>query len=172
MGYSLVELIVVIAIMTVFAGGAGFGLSMMFSRDAQRVAKVIDDELSEVRMNTMSTPGKYTMVIHSATDTSDNYIRIDRELEGTITSKTINFDKRANIMITNSDTAVEGLAPYAADTDIAIVFDKSNGSVKKVTVEGTELSGDAYYIKCQSVRNTSKTAVVKLLTVTGRHSID
>lgn len=172
MGYSLVELIVVIAIMTVVVGGAGLSISMVFSRDAQRVAKVIDDELSEARMNTMSTPGKYTMVIHCAADAHDNYIRIDRELDGTTTNKTVSFDRLANIMITNSDTSVAGLAPYTADTDITIVFDKANGSVKKVTVDGTELSGDAYYIKCQSTRNASKVSVVKLFAVTGRHSVD
>ena len=63
-GYSLVELIVVISIMAIMVGLLSLGISVMFSKDAEAVAKAIDDELSEARMLSMSKSGKFEMVLH------------------------------------------------------------------------------------------------------------
>ena len=177
-GYSLVELIVVISIMSIMVGALGMSLSLMFSRDAESVATTISDELTEARTMSMTKPGNFTMTIHcgmdgndgESTDGGSNYITIKNDLsDANKVDETILFDAKAYIG-TEDETF-----PKTASSDIVITFNKVNGSVESITDGGsgyTSASGaEVYTIKCNAVRG-NKEAAVELMTLSGRHEVE
>lgn len=164
-GYTLVELIVVIAIMAVLTGMLSLGISMMFSRDAQSVAVTIDDELSEVRMMSMSRAGNYTMTLHTTSDVSkDNKIIID-DGDSSTPQREISLNKSVKITVEQKNGS--GTYSTSGGEDIEIVFDKGNGSVK--TIDGSPASGVYVITVSSSAGGTAKTATVTLVATTGRH---
>ncbi len=163
-GISLVELIVVIAMMVVLTGVAGWSISFMFTRDANYVAVRIDDELSEARMLSMSKDGAFTYKLNIVPASKGSTVQIMRSVGGaaaTVYSEVV-LDKSVNIEVT-------GAGIDTTDDTIEIVFNKSNGSVN--TVNGAAATG-IYEIKVTSTRNASKIKTVTLVSTTGRHYTD
>jgi len=159
-GYTLVELITVMAIMMVMVGLLALGTSVMFSKDAEYVAKTIDDELSEVRMLSMSKSGTFELVLHIDPSKPEENSIIIRQEGADI--KTVNLKRNANLLIEyGTETADSG--------DIAFEFDKGNGSVKRIG--GDDFSSGVCSITATSTRLTTKTAVVDLVAATGRHYV-
>ncbi len=159
-GISLVELIVVIAIMAVMVGITSFAVGMMFSRDANYVAVRIDDEMTEARTLAMSKAGKFRYEFHIDSDPKNSYVRI------------IDLDNPdppvRNVPLNKSVTVkVNG----AAASDFSLMFDKAKGNV--IQVNGSDSAIEKVYtIEVTSVRNTSKVKTVSLITTTGRHYTD
>lgn len=182
-GFSLVELIVVMSIMTIVVGVLSLGIAMMFSKDADSVATTIADSLTKARTYSMTKPGDFTLTIHlcesgsnQSSDINYNYITLVNDIPSTdsgYVSETILFDASAQICIPSStdyDTPSDG-------DEIIIKFNKTNGSVKSIKdaggFDGSDItSSEIYSLKCIASRNASKTAVVKLMTVTGRNSVN
>ena len=159
-GYTLVELITVISIMVVIVGVASFSVSLMFSRDAQRAAVLIDDSLSETRMLAMSKDGDVKMIIRTDTDPMKNTIEVH---QGSSVKK-IGIDRSVLISLKGSATTVPG-------DSITIEFNKSNGSVSKIN--GADAVADGLYeIETVAQRGASKTSKVTLVANTGRHYTD
>ena len=174
-GFSLVELIVVVAISATMIGVMALQLSLIFSRDAESVAKTISDELTEARMMSMTKPGNFTMTIHCGKsggkgDTDeDNYITIKNDLtDANKVDTKILFGARAYI-------GIEGeTLPRTSSGDIEITFNKVNGSVESISDGGSgyaSASGAAVYkINCKAV-NADKNATVEIMTVSGRNEV-
>lgn len=158
-GYSLVELIVVISIMAIMTGLLSVGISLMFSRDAESVAKTIDDELTEVRMLSMSRDGNYELVINIDASTPSNN-SVDIKKDGSV-FKNVKMKKNASITVSGG-----GLASTVTNGTVSIVFDKGNGSVKTIN---TNPSSGVCEILATSTRLSSKSSTVNLVTTTGRH---
>ena len=159
-GYSLVELIVVIAIMAVMVGVMSLGLGMMFTRDANYVAVRIDDMLTEARTASMSRKGEFTYVLHIDSDPKNHYVEI-KKTGDTDPYKKVLLDKSVDITVKdNAGTVLAG--------NVEVVFDKANGSEK--LVNGSKpASGAVYTINVVSTKNSSKTKDVTLVATTGRH---
>lgn len=171
-GMSLVELIVVVAIMMVMVGAASFGLGMMFTRDASFVATRIDDELGEARTLSMSRGGVFICELHI--DASDPYTGSEITIYNTTDEslpksswteyRKVALDKSVGI------TVSDGGSFSASSGDVLIIFDKSKGSVK--TVNSISGAGKAYTFTVTSKKNSSKTQKVTLVGNTGRHYTD
>ena len=171
-GYSLVELIVVIAIMAIMVGVTSLGLGMMFTRDANYVAVRIDDELTEARTLAMSREGVFVYSLHIDSDSKKNSIRIykvtseaDPISDSLTPYKEVPLDKSVTIDIKNKTDSETTITPSAGGS-LNIYFDKSNGSVKKV---GSNSGKGVYIFKVTSTKNSSKTKEVTLVATTGRH---
>ena len=159
-GYTLVELIVVISIMAIMVGLLSLGITVLFSKDAEAVARTIDDELSEVRMLSMSKDGKFEMILHiDASNPADNNIVIKKD---DVPYKTVALKKSASL------TVSYGLETKSSG-DIAFEFDKGNGSVK--SIGGTPFATGVCTITATASRLSSKTAMVDLVAATGRHYV-
>lgn len=160
-GISMMELIVVISIMAVVVGIASLSISLMYSRDAQRAAVLIDDWLSDARMQTMS---KSDTVIFTVL-TNDNSRENSLELDVGGNKKTLKIDKSVLISLKGSATADPGVP-------IKIQFKKSDGSVETVNdVDVVPNNNELYEIEVVSQRGPAKTVSVILVANTGRHYI-
>ncbi len=184
-GYSLVELLVVVSMLAVAVGIISLSVSVMFSRDAERVARTIDDQISEVRMAAMSKPGEYVLTIKTNSDGIGNQIEIkktevvlhdptspDPAPTPSEETKTIDIDKDAYIMFGESGSVPDD--PASADYgDIVITFDKANGSINGITAFGNPADlTKSFEIKCIARKNTSKEKKIEIMPVTGRHYIE
>ena len=132
-GYTLVELIVVISIMAVMVGLLSFGVSVMFSKDADSVARTIDDQLAEVRMAAMSKPGTFSIIIHTTSTGSGNYIEIEKsELDLVVPTPTpVGYTPTPDPTPTSETTRVD------FDNDATIVFGIHGTPLPATASDGT-----------------------------------
>lgn len=152
-GFSLVEIIVVIAIMAVLVGMTSVGISLMFSRDAEKCATEIEGGLDKLRAYSMSKKGKWYMEIKQEVSDNNIYMTIYRdEGSGYEIFEQENLGSRASL-----------ISGY-----ITIEFNKANGSVSKVNGSAP---GDITQIKLEANR-TNKSETVNLVTLTGRHFLE
>lgn len=159
-GVTLVELIVVMAILVVLAGVAGISMSVMFTRDAKYVATRIDDGLTEARMLSMSKPGDFIYELHiDTTDDKGGYVKISSPTE----NKTFLLDRSVTYTVEGDGAAITG------DT-FTFEFDKAKGSIKSFNGSDADIKG-VYTIKVTSSKNTSKFEKVAIISTTGRHYI-
>ena len=161
-GISLIELIVVISIMAIMVGLISISISLMFSRDAEAVAKTIDDELTEVRMLSMSRAGRFVLKI----DPAENEVQIIK-VGVTPAYKTVKFKKGATLSV---------IQPSGTETPITtgftVEFDKGDGRVINIKINNSDATAGVYKIKATAKRLTTKTSTVTLVTATGRHYLD
>ena len=61
-GLSIVELVIVIAIMAVLLGVLGFSLSMLIGNEAKQASSKMDAQLNDIKMGAMSRAGEYMVV--------------------------------------------------------------------------------------------------------------
>ena len=164
-GYTLVELVAVIAIMVVMTGVLTLSVSIIYNEDAKRAAALIDDELTEARMLSMSKSGNIVMIIDTDTVASNNKIVIKRD---SADYKTVYIDK--DVLISSK---LDGAALTSPGTDIEITFDKSTGSVVSInTKSGTDLTNKICEITSVAQKGRKPEARVSLIVNTGRHYIE
>lgn len=161
-GYTLVELMVVIAIMAVLLGIAGLSVSLLFSKDAAQTASTIDNELTEARMLSMSRPGAYKYILHTGSNSID-IIKYDDDIMYANSKTVQTIELRSNVTIT-----VEQDGGSLGTDDISFLFDKANGSVKFVN-DSAPVSSSAIFINVKANRGTQKESLVTLIPTTGRH---
>lgn len=172
-GLSLVELIVVIAIMGILVGGASMGISIVFSKDAAKCATSLNEAIYTTRMKSMSKVGNYTLTINQNSNSVymasiDDGSGATNSIENICLEEDEATKRISSIVCTYSEVASD------LDLPLVITFDKSKGSVRKIISNGVEIlpaSGDG--ILCFDISPTrgDKTSKVQLITGTGKHTI-
>lgn len=155
-GFSLVEIIVVLAIMAVLVGMSATGISLLFSRDAEKCALEIESGLEKLRTYTMSKKGNWHMEIKK--ESSDYIMTIYRdEGSGAAPYEQVNLGSKVNLN----------------PAGIKIEYSRVTGGVAKVDTTGTGWSapGSTVLIRVDSVHN-GRSKTVSIVTLTGRHFIE
>ena len=150
-GISLVEILVVVAIMSLAVGGAGVGLSLAYSRDAEKCAKTIDAALENTRMLSMSQKGTFTMEI----DLENNILYI-RSSESSDPIEEEQLQRRVEISVPAD----------ASLTSVTVQFDKSTGKVLSMSGESDGV------LRITSENSNGKRATVVLVKGTGKHYVE
>lgn len=126
-GFSMLELMVTIAIMSILIGATVVSLSALMGRQAKECSKKIESALGNVRVQTMarrSVTAKLKM-------DGDNYVIItSTKVDATspATEQTyILGSKKANVYYS---TVSGGTKQVIDDTGIDIVFDRASGELK------------------------------------------
>ena len=167
-GYTLVELVAVMAIMVVMVGVLALSMTLVFNQDAQRAAKIINSELQEARMLAMSKAGDIEMTIHTTASDPEGY-KID--ITGGAVNRSVSLDGSISVSLTCGGVAVPGAAAYK---DITVKFDKADGKLEKiqgatpVTIDTTK----TYEIVIVAQRGTGHTQKVIIAPNTGRHYVE
>lgn len=164
-GYSLVEMIVIIGIMAAVIGVMSLSLKLLFSKDAESMATIVNDELSDVRSMAMSVAGDFEYVLHvDSSNPKGCYVQINKD--GSMFRQ---YALKKGITVTATDNA--GTSIIDGSGDIKFTFDKANGSIKQVN-GASPTNGAIYQIHIIATINTSKTEDVYVVPATGRHYID
>lgn len=164
-GYSLVELIVMMGIIAALIGVVSLSVTLIFSKDAEAMATIVNDELSDVRSMAMSVAGDFEYVLHTdASNPKGNYVQIYKD--GTLFR---NYDLKKGVIITATNSS--GATILDGSGDVKFTFDKANGSIRHIN--GTlPTNGDIYTIHFVASINNTKTKDVIVVPGTGRHFID
>lgn len=150
-GISLVEILIVVAIMSIAVGGSGVGLSLAYSRDAEKCAKTIDAALENTRMLSMSQKGTFTMEI----DLENNILYI-RSSESSDPVEEEQLQRRVEISVPADASA----------TSVTVQFDKSTGKVLSMSGESDGV------LRITSENSNGKRATVVLVKGTGKHYVE
>lgn len=155
-GFSLMELLVVVAIISILAGLSAVSISLAGSRDAERCAKMINSALESARMSAMSQKGEFALTI--------DFEKATLVMNGT------------NAGITENEKLPNGVTLYLPkDTSIKkveITFDKSTGKVKKILEDGADVTDTTAVMKMTAENPTGKKATVVLVKATGKHFVE
>lgn len=167
-GFSLVELIVVVAIISVIIGVVGFGLSLSSGKPAEECARKLTAAISHGRTATM---GKYRNVITVRKESDgrltvieDTLVKIDDEGNDVTTSR--------SSVVGGKNVTVEykiGTGSYVELTngnEIELRYDSGSGAMKE-----TANGGSAYYTGFR-ISKAGKIWYVKLEALTGRVTCD
>lgn len=170
-GISLIELIVIIAIMGVLVGGASLGIGLVFSKDAMKCATRLNDSIYDARANSMYKAGKFELSIDNTG--SANVATISQTDLTPATSDTIyldGVDSNKKTMI--SAKFVTETVPEETDLRLPLnlTFDKAKGNVYfDVDADGTY--DDGIIVFDITPLRGNRTAKVQLVTTTGKHTI-
>lgn len=157
-GMSLVEILIVVAILSVVVGMAGISISLLYSRDAERAAKSMNTMLEQCRMYCMSREGDFTFVMD--TENAQCSILPDGNVE----------DLPSRVTYT---LASEGSFDFSTNKRVEISFDKSTGRVDGIMVDGSAINvKDMSLIEMQAENTGGKRATVVLVVATGKHYIE
>lgn len=157
-GVTLVEVLIVIAILAIMTGAAGISISLLYSRNAEKCAKTVNTMLETARMNSLAKSGTY----YFALDTEDHECRIEPGVE----SKEL--PERVNITLES-----EGSYDLSVNTEIEIEFDKSTGKVKALRADSVPVDiKTVSVIRIHAVNTQGKMATVVLVTATGKHFVE
>lgn len=145
-GLSLVELIVVVAIMTILTGAAGFGISLISGKPAQAAANKWTAKLERIRTVGM---GK-----------NEATVGLEYRSDGIYLTESVNgsageTNKACGANVDCTMTIGSGDDLNVSGHSIIVIFSRSDGSVKSILVDGVE-----NYSKCNDVKFVFKKAKV------------
>lgn len=169
-GLSLVEIIIVVAIMSALTGIMSIGLSSVVSKPAEECANKMVSVLRNAKITTM---GKQSITIDVSQDSAGDKIMIAE----TITSANGSV-KTDNFKVGNTGISVKFTTKSGAEYDLSTVdhlrlsFNRSTGgfNMAEFTVEGSS-TAVTDYVKEIVVNKGKKTCSIKLAYLTGKVSI-
>lgn len=163
-GYSLVELIVVIAIMAVLTGFVVLSVGMISTKKAKQCRDELESKLEYVRTVTMS---KNATVANIYKNGDNEYVLkmkttlngVDSETEYVLDGEgcTMRYSKEASAVYSET-------LPEVDDTGIVIEFDRASGAIK------TDASGEC--IRHIYVTKGNKTYGIKFYPETGKMELE
>lgn len=160
-GFTLVELIAVVAIVGVLAVSSALSLNAVFSMRAKRAAKTVDALLSQCRIDNLSGIDSTLCIRYDAAEDTCT-AELARTDEGTQTVyKTEPLGERISVTFTVNGTAVtaaDGIMP-------SVTFSMETGAV-------TSFAGAADgWSQAQIAVSGAKTYTITLFRLTGEHSL-
>lgn len=126
-GFSLVELIVVIAVMAVLLSLATYGIYVMVSGDTKRASKTMSGEISSIRGNTLAILGDWQYEIVNKNGNYKLYIYKDK-----VEQECTDLGSRINIAYKTSESASE--VKLEKGQKMVITFVQGSGKVKDIQV--------------------------------------
>ena len=171
-GFSLIELIVIIAIMGVLVGGASLGISLVFSKDASKCATRLNDSIYDARANSMYKSGNFKLIIDNSG--AANVATISQTDVTPAISNTVYLDgEDSGMKTTISAKFVTEAVPEGTELKlpVTVTFDKSKGNVYSVADADRAYDDDGIIVFDITPRRGNRTAKVQLVTTTGKHTI-
>ena len=168
LGFSLVELIIVVAIISLFVGMTGYGLSLSSGKPAEECARKLAACIQHGRTTTM---GKYRNIITISKESGSEQIvvkemvTVNIEDDGTEqTSERSSTVGSKGVKIEYSTDGGSSYTELTAGSSITLRFDSGSGALKKTA------PGDTYYTTFK-ISKANKEKYVMIETLTGRVTV-
>ena len=168
-GFSMVEMIVVVAIMGVFTALATIGFGYLKSENVRPAVKTVDSNLTKLKLDTMSKENKPYMCIYKVG--SDYYMLCTTD--SNISPNASNGQKIGNGNVKISVGGVE----LTGSSKIYIAFKKGSGAfTDKITIGSVEnstvtTSSDST-IAMENASGTGTKYTLHMIRDTGKHYIE
>ncbi len=182
-GFSLVELIVVIAIAAVLIGFVGFSLSFLFGTEAKQAVSKVSGMLNETKTSSMSRFNESMTLTYKEKDIanaipSDGFYveRTSYTMKQDLNEKKLGTENRKvaspKVIITvYSDTGASTvLGNTVTGKKLTIQYDRSNGSIKKAEISGGGAT-DTINLSKITFQSGAKTYSIVFTPQTGKHVI-
>ena len=158
-GISLVEIIMVLALMTVVAGALMYGIGLISGKPAQKCANKIVFSLDRHRTTAM---GKVDTSYTLKTDSDDTIILVEsvKEADGTVNVTTIPVGENTVEVTYNCGGTVKNLK----DEDLVLKFVRGSGAFAK--------QADGTYCTEIVVSKAGKVYTIELVPLTGKVHIN
>lgn len=172
-GYSLVELIIVIAIIAVLTGTLIFSISMIFSANARTCANDIKSALAETKITSMGKSEAFVEIYRDANNGCIYSRQFMKKEDGSWYGK--DPEKIGNARVYVAYCVDGGSETELAEGDaIYLAYERSSGSFMSTSTmqksDGTS-AAIAYYSKIH-VMGGNKDLQVSLIKLTGKVSVE
>ncbi|MEG1848278.1 MAG: prepilin-type N-terminal cleavage/methylation domain-containing protein [Lachnospiraceae bacterium] len=172
-GFSLVEIIIVITIMTVLAGLMSVSVSLIFGLDAKKCAKQLEGYLNLAKTNALSKDAEELRIYRG----SDQQYYVDfveyyytgEVTNPTLTSKVIQTELIGKDTVTITYTLTSGsTGQIDVGKSITIGFHRSTGAFQAVKINDTQT---AAYCTALTIARGTKQYTIEMIPETGKHII-
>lgn len=170
-GFSLVELIVVVAIMAVMGSFIFFSFGLLTGQDARECANNISTVLDKEKNYALTKSTEVDCYVEIIWE-SDGYYAVyyapDKAVSGTAVEVERQEIGKSSVLVSCYDNA--GGSPslvgsMASGSKLKIVYDRVSGAFKKVSLNGTK-GIDMIRI------SKGRTYEIELFSATGKHTLD
>ena len=167
-GFSLVEMIIVIAIMAIVVGIMGLSVGMLTGRKTTKCADEIISTIERTRVLTLGKEQNAVECLLTYNGTTGEY-RAQIYQSGTLVSdRVVGKDPiQIHVYFDNDPTPYElkdlkGTLPYASDTEgLHLVFNRSSGAFEEKTCAANGTTKDY----CKKIVITNGTRTIEITTV-------
>lgn len=165
-GFSVIEVIVVVAIMSVMIGLISITYTVVKKANVTKASKSIDNLLTTCREKAMTNSAKEWKVVIDGNRAV--IIKVDSEgNEIEIASETIPSNVEVYVV------ADDGVSQYyAADNPISISFKLLSGEVSSVYTTGVTIKGSGTQCRIVSDYKNKKQSTITLYYATGKHTVE
>ena len=166
-GFSLIELIIVLAILSILTLGVSYGVGLLTDKPAKQCAMKLESFISDCRVTTM---GKLNAVLYLYMDGDRLMVKKVIDTSSTEHSETVTelgsgiaVSYRVSGDATGSYRTLGGVS-----TPLVIAFDRSSGAFLPLDVMGSEFVGK-YCLEIKvEVPGNDKVKLLKLSYLTGK----
>lgn len=179
-GFSLIELIVTIAIMAVVLGGSVSVFHWINTSRLETMAKNINYMLSDVRSDTLAKSGKYRMKLYA---NGDMVYAVEQKENGTDASGNPKWDdiekkevgKYGSVYVMDATGVKREINSTTSGSYVIVSYNKSDGSYNEINVyENTDtLGATPKGINSNEICTEygDRNRKIKMIKQTGKHSI-
>lgn len=168
-GMSLIEIIIVVAIMSTMIGVVSFGLSLVSGKPAEECAQKLASVIQHTRTITMGknmttitiymdAEGRIAAKEVSERIDNDGIVEVDEKV-------TIVGDKGVKVVCYDSGG---GETEITGSNKLELSFDRGSGALKKAKINGVDSD---YYCTMIVISKANKTKYIVITQVTGKLSI-
>ena len=167
-GFSLVELIIVVAIMAVMGGFIFMSFGLLTGQDARKCASNLSTVLDKEKNYALTKSAEADCYVEISL-TSDGYFAEYFVPEKAIGTAMVSIDKqqigKASVLIScyGGDGSLKGT--MTSGSKLKIVYNRVSGALKEVSINGTS---DIEMIRIDKGR----TYEIELFTATGKHTLE
>ncbi|MCQ2080725.1 MAG: prepilin-type N-terminal cleavage/methylation domain-containing protein [Lachnospiraceae bacterium] len=160
-GFSLIELIIVIAIMVILIGAGGFGLSLLFGTEARSAWKNMDAQLNDVKTGAMSRASEcmYVYYIDVPDTDKDDWAQKGVDTSGFYADKRISTIDNVTTIVTPMGDGEYSRIGSAKVTFKAICTDGTEYEIKNDGSTAIEIEYDRKTGKLNDLRMGSMSGV-------------
>ncbi len=169
-GFSLVELIIVIAIIAALIGTVILSVSMVFSANAKACSNDLQRAVADCKVTTMGKAKAWLVVYRGDNGRIYSQMHIMEQKEGGAVGELEEITEEAQKIGGNRVSVTYRInggtddieLPTGADNGIRIEFDRSSGSFKDGTPDSVDIQGGNRHYHLEFIKLTGKISVSQI----------